>query len=141
MQKASEYLKALLAVLVAVLAALVTALGPGDTDFSDLDTQTWLVALGSVLASGALVAFVENVPGLAGGIIKAVVGASAAAVSSLIVGLDDHVLTRTEQVTALSAFVVGLSVVYQFANAEPVGEPEPAPPTTVTTSTRSGRRG
>jgi hypothetical protein len=122
--KLAEYTKAGIALLAAVLAALITALGTGDTDFADLDTQTWLVALGAVLASGALVAFVDNVPGAAGGIIKAVIGAFGAAVASLITALDDDVLTRVEQLTALSAFVVALAAVYQFADAEP----EPAPP-------------
>lgn len=111
------YLKAFAALFVAVLAALVTALGPDSAqDFGDVDTQTWLIALGSVLASGALVWFVQNVPGVAGGIIKAVVGGLTAAVSSLVVALDDHSLTRVEQLTALSAFIVGLSAVYQLEN-------------------------
>lgn len=114
-----KYLKAFAALAVAILAALVTALGTGDTDFGDIDTQTWLIALGSVLASGALVWFVENVPGVAGGIIKAVIGGLAPAVAALVVALDDHVLTRVEQLTALSAFVVGLSAVYQVKNAPP----------------------
>ena len=125
----TTYMKAFAALVVAILAALVTALGPDSAqDFGDVDTQTWLIALGAVLASGALVWFAETVPGVAGGIIKAFVGASAAAVSSLIVGLDDHVLTRVEQVTALSAFVVGLTAVYQLKNAD--SAPVAAPATT-----------
>lgn len=115
----SKYLKALAALAVAVIAALVTALGTGATDFGDIDTQTWFIALGSVLASGALVWLVENVPGVAGGIIKAVVGGLTPAVAALVVALDDHVLTRIEQLTALSAFVVGLSAVYQVTNKQP----------------------
>jgi hypothetical protein len=114
-----KYLKAFAALVVAVIAALVTALGTGNTDFGDIDTQTWLIALGSVLASGALVWFVENVPGVAGGIIKAVIGGLTPAVAALVVALDDHVLSRVEQLTALSAFVVGLSAVYQVKNAPP----------------------
>jgi len=87
--------------------------------------------LGTVLASGALTAFVTNVTGVAGGIIKAVVGAFGAAVTSLVAALDDQVLTQVEMITALSAFVVGLSLVYQIPNAEPEPAPEPAPPATV----------
>lgn len=113
----SKYAKAIAALVIAILAALITALGvDSGRDFADIDTQTWLIALGSVLASGALTWWAQNVPGLAGGIIKAVVAASAAAVSSLIVALDDHVVTRVEQVTALSAFVIGLTAVYQIKN-------------------------
>jgi hypothetical protein len=118
--KVQEYTKAFIALVVAIIAALVTALGTGTTDFGDIDTQTWLIALGSVLASGALVWWVQNVPGVAGGIIKAVVGGLTPAVATMVVALDDHVLSRIEQLTALSAFVVGLSAVYQVKNADPI---------------------
>jgi hypothetical protein len=115
----SKYAKATAALIVAILAALAAALGVDSSrDFGDIDAQTWLIAGGTVLASGALTAWVDNVPGVAGGIIKAVIGATAAAVASLTVALDDHVVTRVEQVTALSAFVVGLAAVYQIKDAE-----------------------
>ena len=114
-----KYFKAVIALAVAILAAVAGAIGVGSgNDFGDVDTQTWLIALGSVLASGALVWWVQNIPGTAGGIIKAVVGGLGAAVASLVTALDDHMLTRVEQVTALSAFVVGLSAVYQVKNSE-----------------------
>ena len=114
-----KYAKAVAALVVAILAAVVTALGVDSArDFGDVDTQTWLIAAGSVLASGALTWWAQNVPGTAGGVIKAVIGALSATVSSLVVALDDHVLTRVEQVTALSAFVVGLTAVYQVRNSE-----------------------
>jgi len=113
----NKYTKAIIALVIAILAALTTAV-TGKEDFGDIDTQTWLIALGSVLASGALVWFVQNVQGVAGGIIKAVVGAFGAAVASLVTALDDHSLTRVEELTALSAFVVGLSLVYQIPNVE-----------------------
>jgi hypothetical protein len=115
--KLSGYIKGLIALAVAVLAALTTAL-TGKTDFADIDTRTWLIALGAVLASGALTAFVTNVAGVAGGIIKAVIGAFGAAIASMVTSLDDQVLTQVEILTAISAFVVGLSLVYQI--------PEPA---------------
>lgn len=114
--------KGLVALAVAILAALTTSL-TGKTDFADIDLRTWLIILGTVLASGALTAFVTNITGLAGGVIKAVVGAFGAAVASLVTALDDQVLTQVEMLTALSAFVVGLSLVYQI--------PDPAPQTTV----------
>jgi len=116
--KTHGVVKGAIALLVAVLAALTTAL-TGKTDIGDIDTRTWLIALGAVLASGALVVFVQNVTGLAGGIIKAVIGAFGAAVTSLITALDDQVLTQVEIITALSAFVVGLSLVYQIPDPEP----------------------
>lgn len=114
------YVKGFIALVVAVLAALTTAL-TGKTDFADIDTRTWLIVVGTVLASGALTAFVQNVTGLAGGIIKAVVGAFGAAIASLTTALDDQVLTQVEMLTALTAFVVGLSLVYE------IPEPEPSP--------------
>lgn len=121
-----DNVKAFIALLMAILAAVTTAL-TGKTDIGDVDTRTWLIALGTVLASGALVAFVQNVTGLAGGIIKAVVGAFGAAIASLVVALDDQVLTQVEIVTAIAAFVAGLSVVYQV--------PDPEPTATVVTRT------
>lgn len=113
------YIKAGIALVMAVLAALTTAL-TGATDIGDIDTQTWLIALGTVLASGALVALVENVPGVAGGIMKAVIGAFGAAIAALVPAFDDRVVTQLELVTALSAFVAALALVYQI--------PEPDPP-------------
>lgn len=114
-----QYVKAIAAVVVAILGALVVALGTGATDFGDIDNVTWLTAAGTVLASGALTWWAENVPGTAGGIIKAVIASLTAAVSSLTVALDDDLLTRAEQLTALSAFIVGLTAVYQLRNVPP----------------------
>lgn len=113
------YAKAFAAAVVAAAGALVVALGTGNTDFGDISTQNWLIAAGAVLASGGLVWFTENVPGVAGGIIKAVIGGLAAAVASATVALDDDVFTRAEQLTAFGAFVVGLGIVYQLPNKQP----------------------
>jgi hypothetical protein len=113
----SGSIKAGIALLVAVLAALTTAV-TGKTDFGDIDTRTWLVALGTVIASGALTAFVTNVVGVAGGIIKAVIGAFGAAIASLIIAYDDNLISPEEKITALSALVVGLSLVYEIPDPE-----------------------
>jgi hypothetical protein len=115
------WVKAGVAVVLAVLGALTTAFATGATTVGDIDTQTWLIALGTVLASGALVAFVENIKGLAGGIIKAVIGAFGAAVASLVPAFDDRVVSQLELVTAVSAFVAALALEDQ------VPEPEPTP--------------
>lgn len=112
--KVHGIVKGVVALILAVLAALTTALGTGATDVGDIDTQTWLIALGTVLASGALVAFVENVPGLAGGIIKALIGAGGAFVAALIPAFDDRVVSQLELVTAVSAFFATLALVYQI---------------------------
>lgn len=127
--KLNGYIKGLIALVVAVLAALTTAL-TGKTDFADIDTRTWLIALGAVIASGALTAFVTNVAGVAGGIIKAVIGAFGAAIASLVTSLDDQVLTQVEILTAISAFVVGLSLVYQIPEPESDMVPSAVPVTT-----------
>jgi energy-converting hydrogenase Eha subunit A len=119
-------IKAGIALVVAILAALTTAY-TGKTDFSDIDTKTWLIALGAVIASGALTAFVTNVAGVAGGIIKAVIAAFGAAITSLITAYDDNLISPEEKLTALSAFVIGLSLVYQI--------PDPESETVVTTPT------
>lgn len=106
---------------MAVLAALTTAL-TGATSFSNIDTQTWLIALGTVLASGALVAFVDNVPGVAGGFIKALIGAGGAFIAALVPALDDRTISQLELVTAVSAFVAALALVYQIPDP-----PQPTP--------------
>lgn len=110
----SMYLKAATAVVVSAIGALVVALGTGATDFADISTESWLIAIGAVLASGGLVWFTENGP--AAPIIKAVMGGLTAGVASLTVALDDDVLTRAEQLSALGAFIVGLGFVYQLPN-------------------------
>ena len=114
-----QYFKALIALAVSIIAALVTALGTGATDFADIDTVTWLGVAGTILASGALVWWVENIPGTAGGIIKAVVAGFGAAIASMVTALDDDIFTRVEQLTALSAFLVALSAVYQVPGPNP----------------------
>lgn len=116
--KVQGWIKAGVALVVAILAALATPL-VGDTGFGDLTNQDWLVMLGTVLASGALVAFVDNVAGVAGGIIKALIGAFGAAVTVLVTANADGMVTSGEKVAALSAFVVGLSAVYQIPDPPP----------------------
>ena len=108
------YVKAIAAVVVSAVGALVVALGTGNTDFNDISAQGWLIAGGAVLASGGLVWFTEN--GSAAPYIKAVMGGLTAAIASLTVALDDDILTRAEELTALGAFVVGLGIVYQLKN-------------------------
>lgn len=114
-----QYFKAIVALVVAIIAALVTALGTGTTDLGDIDLQTWLIAGGTILGSTALVAIVENIRGVAGGIIKAFVAAFGAAIAVLVAALDDRFLTQVELLTALSAFLVALAAVYQVPGPDP----------------------
>jgi len=107
------WIKATIALIMAVISALTVAL-TGKTGFSDIDTQTWLIALGTVLASGALVALVDNVPGVYGGAIKSFIGASGAFVAALVPAFDDRAVSQLELVTAIGAFVAALALVYQI---------------------------
>lgn len=110
------YLKALLAVVVSAVGALVVALGTGNTSFSDVSAQSWLIAAGTVLGSGGLVWWAQNGP--AAPAIKAVISFLSAGVASLVLALDDRVITQAEYLTAFSAAVVATGLVYQAANKD-----------------------
>jgi len=100
--------------VVSALGALAVALGTGATDFEDIDTKTWLITALAVLGSGGMVWLTENGP--AAPAIKAVMAFLSAGVGSLVLALDDDVLTRAEQLTALAAAVVATGFVYQATN-------------------------
>jgi hypothetical protein len=111
------YAKAIIATVVAALGALGIALGAGATDFEDISTKSWLIAALAVLGSGGLVWLTENGP--AAPAIKAVIAFLSAGIGSLVLALDDDVLTRAEQLTALAAAIVATGFVYQVANKSP----------------------
>ena len=108
------FVKALAAVVVSAAGALVVALGTGATEISDLDAKSWLIAAIAVLGSGGMVWIVENVAGIAGGVIKAVVAFLTAGFGSLVVALDDDVITQAEWLTAFAAAAVATGFVYQL---------------------------
>ena len=108
------YAKAILAVVVSALGALVVALGTGSTDFGDISTQQWLIAAATVLGSGGMVWLTENGP--AAPVIKAVMAFLSAGIGALVLALDDNHLTRAEQLTALATAIVATGFVYQIAN-------------------------
>lgn len=111
------YAKAIISIVVAALGAIVVALGTGATDFGDISTKSWLVAALAVLGSGGIVWLTENGP--AAPAIKAVMAFLSAGIGSLVLALDDDVLTRAEQLTALAAAIVATGFVYQVANKPP----------------------
>lgn len=116
----SAYAKAIVAVLVSLAGAVVTALGTSpEQSFDQLGTKDWLVAIVAVLGSGGMVWLVTNLPGLAGGIAKALVAGGTAGISSLVVALDDGVINQAEWLTAFSAAVLATGFVYQVANRKP----------------------
>ena len=107
-------LKALMAVLVATAAALVTALGTSpEQSLSSFSTQTWIVVIGTILGSGAVTAIPDNIGGVAGGVIKAVLASGGAFVTALVAAYADNIVTQAELIGAISAFIVALMAVYQ----------------------------
>lgn len=110
-------LKAVLAVVVAALGALVTALGPGDVALGDLSARDWLVAALAVLGSGGLVWLVENGP--AAPIAKAIMALLTGGIGALVLALDDNVLTTQEILAAAATAIVATGLVYQAKNAPP----------------------
>lgn len=108
-----KYIKPILNTIVAVGAALVVALGTGNTDIGSIDTLSWLTALGTVIGSSALVWWTQNGP--AAPAIKAILAFLGAGVPALVVALDgpDRVITQAEWITAFVAGVVALSAVFQ----------------------------
>jgi hypothetical protein len=115
-----QYTKAIVALVAAALAALATAVGNGET--GDLDGNDWIKVALVVLGGAAVTWFVENVQGVAGGIIKAVVGGATAFLTALSVAYEnDGVISQGEWLTAFGALVVALSAVYQLRNTPPSG--------------------
>lgn len=110
------YAKALVAVVVSALSAIVVALGTGNTDFGDISTQSWLIAALAVLGSGGVVWLTENGPGAPA--IKAIMGFLSAGIGSLVLALDDDALTQAEKLTALSAAIAASGLVYQVQNRD-----------------------
>lgn len=109
----SNKFKAVVALGMATLGALITALGPGNSSLGDLSGKTWLVAIGTILGSGALVYVVENVIGVAGGVAKAAQALGTTGVASLVVALDDGHITQGEWLTAASVAIAASGFVYQ----------------------------
>lgn len=110
-----ENLKAIAAIVVSAAGALVVALGTGNTEnLGDLGLRHWLLAIAAVLGSGGIVWFCENGP--AGPAIKAIVGFLSTGIASLVVALDDGLISQTEWLVAFSAAVAGSGIVYQLQN-------------------------
>lgn len=113
-----QYVKAIAALVVSVLTAIVAAVGNGSLD--DLDGNAWVkIALVVVGGTGATW-FVENVPGLAGGVIKAVLGTATAALTAWTVAYEnDGVVSQGEWLTIIAAALTALTAVYQLRNYPP----------------------
>jgi len=115
-----EYVKAIVTLLAAAVAAVASGVGNGE--LGDLDGAAWVKIALVVLGGAAATWFVENVPGVAGGIIKAVLGASTAFLAVLSTGYEgDGVISQGELLSALAALLVALTAVYQLRNVPPSG--------------------
>lgn len=111
------YAKAFMATVIAIASALVTALGTSpQQNLGHLGTYDWLKIIGAILASGAVTWWATNVPGIAGGIIKAFLAAGGAFVTSLITAYADSIITQGELIGAISAALIALTAVYQISN-------------------------
>lgn len=111
-----KYAKMVLATLVAVVTALSAALGTNGQSLGDFTLQDWLTVLASILGTGAVTAWATNVPGVAGGIIKATLATFGAFVTGVVTGYADGVLTQADLLVAISAAVVALAAVYEQPN-------------------------
>jgi|SRR5215471_7317325 len=113
----NKYAKAILATVIAIATALVTALGTSpQQNLGHLHGIDWWTIIGAILASGAATWWAENVPGTAGGIIKAFLAASGAFVTALITAYSDNIVTQGELIGAISAGLIGLTAAYQIKN-------------------------
>ena len=116
----APYVKALATLVATALAALATAVGNGSLD--DIDGEGWVKLALVVLGSTAAVWFAENVPGVFGGVIKAVLAGATAFLTAMTAAYEnDHVISQGEWLTAAGAAIVALTAVYQLKNVPPSG--------------------
>lgn len=122
----SPFFKAIAALVVSGVAAVGLALtGIGsDSEITDIDAKSWLIAAGTVLGSAGMVWLVQNVRGVAGGVIKAAIAFLTAGFASLVIALDPDpetgvgVVTQAEWLTAFGTAVVATGFVYQAPNTD-----------------------
>jgi hypothetical protein len=116
------YTKAIAALVISAIGAVVAVLGTGDMSLGDLDARAWIEIIIAILASGGLTWFVQNTA--AGPLIKTLQASLTAGFTALLAGYQDGVITQGELLTALGAAIAASGFVYQLRNA---GEPQPAP--------------
>jgi hypothetical protein len=115
-----QYTKAIVTLVATALTAVATAIGNGSLD--DIDGEGWVKIALVVLGSTAAVWFAENVPGVAGGIIKALLAAGTAFLVAVQAAYEnDGVISQGEWLTAFGALLVALTAVYQLRNVPPSG--------------------
>lgn len=113
----SKYAKAIMATILAVATALVTALGTSpQQNLGHLAAVDWLKIIVAILASGGLTWWCQNVPGIAGGVIKAFVAGAGAFCTALITAYADQIVTQGELIGAITAGLAAIAAVYQVSN-------------------------
>lgn len=113
----NKYAKAAVATIIALLSGLVTALGTSpQQNLTHLSGTDWLKFIVAFLATGAVTWWVQNVPGIAGGIIKAFVAGAGAFCTALITAYADQIITQGELIGAFTAALLALASVYQVPN-------------------------
>jgi len=115
--------KFLVALVLSACGALVTALGTGGGSFHSIDGKHWIIAALAVLGSAGLVGLIDNISGIAGGIARAAVAFLSAGLASVVVALNDSVITQAEYVTAFSAAVAAAALVYHVGGGTSSSSP------------------
>ena len=116
----ATYTKAVVTLIASVLAALAAQIGGGDLD--GIDGEGWVRVIVVILGGTAATWFAENVPGVFGGVIKAVLGAGTAFFTSLSAAYEnDGLISQAELLTAASLALAALTAVYQLRNVPPSG--------------------
>lgn len=120
----TDYGKAIIGVLVAFIGALITATTVGEINLGDLAAKDWAYAAGAALASGAMIWLVKNIPGVAGGVAKAVAAAASAGIATYLLAASEtsaggENITQSEWLGILSTAIVATGLVYQEKGPDP----------------------
>jgi peptidoglycan/LPS O-acetylase OafA/YrhL len=107
------YAKAFVTALVAAIASIISILGPGE-GLGDVTAVGWITTALAVLGSAGVVWYVENGP--AAKYSKAVVAMATAGLASLVVALDDNVVSTGEWLVAVVAALVASGLVFATPN-------------------------
>lgn len=116
------YTKAIVALIASVVTALATGIGGGD--LGDLDGEGWVKVALVVVGGPAAVWFAENVTGVFGGVIKAVLASAGAFLAGLVTGYENddlHIISQGELLTAVALALAALTATYQLRNVPPSG--------------------
>lgn len=113
MQLSFQWVKSAVTLVAALLTTLFMAVGAGS--FSDLSTSDWVQTVVLFLGGSVVVGLLDNIPGVFGGVIKALVGAAVAGLTAWQIAYEnDHVITDGEWLGVAIAVIGALAAVYQI---------------------------